>query len=329
MPSTILQSLPCPCCKKVLSPGEPGTYAVRPAGSFAECLRRCAVCGIGFSNSSTVGAETIIYKNPHDNVPEEFRAGFIEAIRLSVNKHNLANKETKAAFSTSEDALTWTVFRWLQTEGRLRAACSALGIDIAKRASNEPTLLLWGTQVPNPNDSASQLGSILAEISADLEEVADRRTEPDIILDFGDVGVVFAEVKFRSGNEFTDPKYTSWDRYLQRPDSSAFRDPNGVRENGLYELARNWRFACEVSRKLNVPVGVVNLGPERLFKGPGGVALEGFVSLLNQDPRHQFYRITWQQLFEASGEVPGWFPAYAVEKRLEAWGCYASAARAA
>src|ERR1017187_2895620 len=46
MPSTILQSLPCPCCKKVLSPGEPGTYAVRPAGSFAECLRRCAVCGI-------------------------------------------------------------------------------------------------------------------------------------------------------------------------------------------------------------------------------------------------------------------------------------------
>src|ERR1035438_2531729 len=88
MPSTILQSLPCPCCKKVLSPGEPGTYAVRPAGSFAECLRRCAVCGIGFSNSSTVGAETIIYKNPHDNVPEEFRAGFIEAIRLSVNKHS-------------------------------------------------------------------------------------------------------------------------------------------------------------------------------------------------------------------------------------------------
>jgi hypothetical protein len=329
MPSSILQSRPCPGCKKLLSPGEPGTYAVQPAGSFAECLRRCDGCGIGLSNTSTVDGETIIYKNLLDNIPEGMRAGFIDALRLSVNIFNRSNKERKAAFSTSEDALTWTAFRWLQTEGRLRETCSALGLDIAKSSSKEPILLLWGAQVPNRNEPASHVASVLKNISTDLGEIADRRTEPDVVLDFGDAGVVFAEVKFRSGNDSKDPKYANWDRYLERPDSGAFLDPNGVRENGHYELARNWRFAWEVSRKLNVPVGVVNLGSERLFKSRSDAALKAFVSLLNQDPRHQFYRITWRQLFEASGQMPAWFPAYAVEKRLDAWGCYGPPAKAA
>jgi len=329
MPTPTLQARPCPCCKKMLSPGEPGTYAIRPAGSFSECLRRCDDCGIGLSNSGTVGSETIIYKDPRDNIPEEMRDGFIEAVRSAVHKFNLANKETKAGFSSSEDALTWTVFRWLQQEGILRKTSSSLGIEIAKSALNEPALHLWGAQVPNPNGADSKLGSFLAEISADLEEVVDRRTEPDVILDFGNAGVVFIEVKFRSGNEITDANYGNWDRYLNRPEPAAFRDSKGIRQNGHYELARNWCFAWEVSKKLNVPVGVINLGPEGLFKGRGAESLDVFVSLLNQDARHQFYRITWQQLFEASGKLPGWFPAYAVDKRLEEWGCYVPPARAA
>jgi hypothetical protein len=329
MPSPILQPRPCPGCNEQLSPGEPGTYVVRPAGSFAECLRRCDACGIGLSNTSIVDGETIIYKNILDNIPEEMQAGFIDTMRLSVNIFNRSNKERKAAFSTSEDALTWTVFHWLQTKGRLRQTCSTLGIDIAKNSSKEPILLLWGVQVPNRKEPDSHVAKILEKISRDLGEAVDGRSEPDVVLDFGEAGVVVAEIKFRSGNDTKDPKYANWDRYLERPDSGAFLDSNGVRENGHYELARNWRFAWEVSRELNVPVGVVNLGSERLFKSRSDVALKTFVSLLNLDPWHQFYRITWRQLFEASGQMPAWFPAYAVEKRLDAWGCYAPPARAA
>jgi hypothetical protein len=257
------------------------------------------------------------------------QSGFIEALRLAANKFNLPNKEAKAAFSTSEDALTWTVFRWLRTAGQLRKACCALGIDIAKSATKEPALLLWGATVPNPDASVSVVDAKLEEISADLGEADDRRTEPDVILDFGDAGVVFIEVKFRSGNETKNAEYRNWDRYLERTDPPAFRDYGRVRENELYELARNWRFAWELSRRINVPVGVVNLGPERLFRGRSGVALDELVSLLNQDSRHQFYKIAWPKLFEASGKLPVWFPTYAVEKRLDAWGIYGLPARVA
>ena len=75
------------------------------------------------------------------NVPQEVRGGVLETLALALNERNRDNKKTKFGFSTSEDALTWNLFRSLQEAGRLR--------DVARLVTgqehlDEPILYLWG-----------------------------------------------------------------------------------------------------------------------------------------------------------------------------------------
>ena len=313
-----LPTLPCPRCKIALSAGTPGTYIAHSAGSFEECLRRCEACGIGLSNSRTAGSETRIYAHASDNVPEVVRKGFIEALESGANELNRRNKKLKAAFSTSEDALTWTVFRWLQLEQRLASTFFSLGFNIARGMRDEPRLLLWGAEVPlepKPN-SDSRLVKTLRDISHTLGEQPDRRTEPDVVLDFGAAGVIFIEVKYQSANEIKSPTYPNWQRYLNMPDPSAFRDGAAIRENGHYELARNWRFGWQISKQLEVPVTVINLGRTALFNGLAGGALARFEALLSQNDRRQFARLTWSELLGNGVQCPTWFMDYIDDKRL-------------
>lgn len=313
-----LPARPCPSCNAALSAGELGTYTVGAAGSFAKCLRRCHVCGIGLSNSKTAGSETRIYLQASHNVPEVIREGFIEALESGANELNRSNKKQKAAFSTSEDALTWTVFRWLQLEQRLTATFSSLGINIARKASDEPLLILWGADIAikQKDASDSRLVKILKDISRALAEQPELRTEPDVVLDFGAAGIVIIEVKYRSANEIKSPTYPNWPRYLQMTDSGAFEDANAIRENGHYELTRNWRFGWEISRQLNLPVTIINLGRTALFNGMAGKALATFESLLTQNDWHQFVRLTWNELLESCVQCPTWIEDYVADKRL-------------
>lgn len=308
MASQPLISLRCPVCDAVLQ-ALPIVGPIPPASSFGQCLRRCETHGIGFSNSSQPGSETTIYRDPRDNVPPEVQDGFLGALAAGVNLVNCKNKIQKAAFSTSEDALTWTVFRGLQRSGSLTRVLSTAGIESAKSAKPEPDLLLWGAPVP-PTDAAQRLVGVIAAISIQLDEVPDRRTEPDVILDFGEAGVVIIEVKYRSANEIKESDYPNWIRYLEKPGCAAFLDTGAIRTNGHYELSRNWRFAWEIARRLQVPVTLVNLGPHRLFAGEAGQALGHFAELLAIDAAHRFHTVTWDQIRSACVGQSEWLTRY-------------------
>src|SRR6266513_4967332 len=286
MRSDDLPRLRCPCCGKDLVPPRRETVAV--ASSFAGCLRRCDVCGVGYSNTSKVGAETRIYRDASDNVPSAVRNGFVDTLSTSVNLLNRDNKRQKAAFETSEDAMTWSVFRGLQLAGGLQRTLCRVGIEVAENASHEPSLLLWGAGVPAGDPGTALISGALEDISRYLREPNDRRTEPDVVLGFNDAAVIFVEVKYLSKNE--RPKSgCHWDRYMERPDADAFLDTQKLVASRYYELARNWRFAWEVSRRFNVPVALVNLGLPTLFEGADRDVLCQFESLLMQDLRHRFY----------------------------------------
>jgi hypothetical protein len=244
------------------------------------------------------------------------RDGFVQALRSSINVLNRPNKLVKAGYSTSEDALTWTMFRFLESKNRLRETFAGGGVDIAKHASGEPRLILWGAEVPSRGGPVSKVPAGLHRVSGLLQEATDRRTEPDVVLDFGAAGIVFVEVKFRSGNEVKSAQYEHWDRYLGDDDLGSFKNPTQVRTNGHYELARNWRIAWELSRALNVPAALINLGNDALFKGENGKALAEYESLLAQDAAHVFYRLSWRQLLDAVGDIPPWLEGYLTERGL-------------
>lgn len=297
-----LPTLRCPACQNDLVSRDfiPNKRGGAPnASTFDSCMRRCNVCGIGFSNARNPDDVVCIYRAPDDAIPTEVRGTLDGVLQQSMNVLNRASKYVKFCSESSEDAVTWTVFLGLQRAGRLREILSKLGCGISQAVDAEPVMLLWGVPIPSDSQNGVAVRDRLVAIADAIGERANSRSEPDVILDFGDAGVVFIEVKHRSANELKDATYGGWKKYLQQ--SPAFLDADEVRKTGMYELARNWRFVWDLAEQR--PLWLVNLGPAELSNDPH---LADFGKQLNQDARRQFQFISWQQFVNEIGADPDW-----------------------
>src|SRR6266404_5480622 len=166
---------------------------------------RCpnAACGVSYSNGGSEAHRTKIYPRKDLNVPSEVRGGLEETLRQAMNIKNRTNKAAKFAFETSEDAVTWTVFRYLQDTRQLPQA-----IDVRDEPED---LLFWGVRYSHSADTSlrSALEGILA---TELGEDPQKLTEPDVIVSFKN-RVAFIELKYRSPND-RKPHYKNFPRYL-------------------------------------------------------------------------------------------------------------------
>lgn len=294
----MVTELLCPSCGVDLAHPLPP----RPPSStsFETCIRRCEPCGVGLSNAAT--NPTTIWEDPLRNIPEEVREGAESVVRNSLNERSRPSKWKRFGFSTSEDALTWTVFSWmagLPPEAQVDIFEALLGV----RADSAPRVLLWGTDITN--GGGEDVRDALVGAANKLDEQKRSRSEPDVVLDFGPAGVVFIEVKYRSGNDRLAGNSEKWDRYLG--DTDAFADPDAVRESGLYELARNWRFASEL--RDGRPMTLVNLGRSDLFRPRESARLDRLESGLSVSDDARLLRLDWGSFLNVcSGVVP--FPAW-------------------
>jgi hypothetical protein len=286
-----LPELTCPGCQTILAPD---MSAVRTATAYPDCLRRCDECGVGFSNART--GPTLIYRSPEQNVPEEVRSGVLDVLGQALNIRNRPQKLVKFGFSTSEDALTWTVFRYLQQSEHLALVFRALGV--VQCQTGEPTVLYWGT--PSRHSQAGdELRSRLIAICNELGENPLSRSEPDIILDFGDAGVVVIEVKYRSPNDRRpfDARYT---KYVWN--TTAFSDAEAVGRSGLCELARNWRIGVDLAA--GRPFILMNL----VKRVEGAEQMAQFCSGLST-VKGSFRTILWKKLISVFAQ-PEWLQRY-------------------
>src|SRR5262245_48719435 len=135
----VLPPLPCPSCHEPMLATAVHAQPTK-AERFEDCLRRCERCGIGASNGKR---PTYIYREPFENIPAQSRTGAAELLARSQNIRNRSNKLTKFGFSTSEDAVTWVVFTYLQQSGRLVEALKESTV-IDGHMGITPTVLLWG-----------------------------------------------------------------------------------------------------------------------------------------------------------------------------------------
>lgn len=62
-------------------------------------------------------------------------------------------------------------------------------------------MLMWGVPVPNNNASGRALRERIFNISKNLLEKSTWRSEPDVVLDFGEAGLVVIEAKLFSGSQ--------------------------------------------------------------------------------------------------------------------------------
>lgn len=294
-----LSPLVCPCCAAELYPR---TGYPTQATCFEDCLRRCESCGIGFSNGRHI--QTRIYSNPLDNIPPEVVPGVEYALTNALNEANRANKKLKFGFSTSEDALTWTVFTFLQASGQLGRTVREYGL--VPDNVDEPSMLLWGVPYPAASPRGATIRKRVIEICDRLGEKPRRRSEPDVILDFANDGVVIVEVKYRSGND--QQKFgEKHEKYLSNAD--AFAEPELIRRAELYELTRNWRIGVELAE--GRPFTLVNL----VVKNREPNQIRKFRSGLNY-LRGTFRIATWKDFLSECNpsQWPLWFREYLDDK---------------
>ncbi len=305
------EGLRCPVCGLFVGP-----FVLPPprprADSFEGCIRRCERCGVGYSNSAK---PTTIYRDPLDNLPVEARGGALDTLRRSLNECNRGKKETSFGFSTSEDAVTWTVFSWLATQSP--AALVRLGERLHLPSAGTPSVLLWGVPVP-----AAATSDARVRMTAALEAIGETptsRTEPDVCLDYGDAGVVLIEVKYRAGNDVKRAEHAyKFARYLR--DTEAFADPGGTTSSGHYELTRNWRLGHDLAGAR--PFRLVNLGPTALFRGKAGQMLGSFEATLARSEHRAFVRLTWADFLSdtqaATGPLPTWLAGWLSHRGISA-----------
>jgi hypothetical protein len=271
-----LSALPCPGCGGMIAE----VHSNEPwfdASSFETCARRCEVCGIGVSNALDAQRVTYIHRDPLTNIPEECRQGALDTLASALNARSRSKKKDRFGFSTSEDAVTWVVFSYLMRSQQLVPTLQKVGLVPPDLKDIEPVLLLWGARL-GPTEGGSTVRDRLVAICTALGEDANSFSEPDVIVDLGEKGVVFIEVKYLSGNDRQPASYRGWPKYRSEGRLSwRFAE---VQESGCYELARNW---CLLERLAEGRPGVLaNLGPPSLFLGAEGVRLDRFVDLLGR-----------------------------------------------
>ena len=313
----ILPKVECPKCGQLLESeeftpsGKDGR--AKTASGFSSCLRRCLICGVGLSNANTGEATSLtrIYRDP---IPKEVMEYLEEVIGQAINTRNRPKKREKLESENSEDAVTWTIFRYLQKEQMLADVLSALGVITLADGQQEPTLLLWGAATP-PSDPAGQdVTRQVVNTSDAIGENHASRSEPDVILDFGEQGLCVIEVKLRSKNDQKPADYPHWAMYFK--DTDAFADEGQVRESGCYELARNWRIGCDLAGAR--PFTLVNLAGPSLFADKSEQdRLRRFQDGLAEKEGRTFLELAWDDMLQQiPAPCPPWLKDFINKRRV-------------
>lgn len=289
----LLCSLKCPSCGDELITRDEKKMRVY---AFKQCLRRCEKCGVGFSNDSS--NPVLLYKNYLDNIPKPLREGLNFTLNNSLNKRSRISKKNKFTSSNSEDALTWTFFKYFMINNRLSDLLKLLKIE-----SNDSNyeVYLWGVNI-NSSKINTKFYNQFIKISDIFSENESSRTEPDVSLNLRD-RLIFIEVKYKSPNELPKKIKAFTKYYVQNVDFSKIVKCNH------YELYRNWAFASKLSQGKNFVL--MNLGLKKLFTDKNQCKLKEFEDSLN-DKKGSFIKLSWEEVVDKmnKNDYDDWFIDY-------------------
>jgi len=204
---------------------------------------------------------------------------------------------------TSEDALTWNVFRSLQKAGRLDIVCNELDIGSPRG------MLLWGLAPETDDVNAElqyQVGTLVRRFDGILPGQV---TEPDVII-WGSSGVAVIECKL---SERGKPSAHLWEgspnsvskrlpTYLQAEPNLLKRDVTREQIAEVYQLVRMAFYALQLGKNLCSDPTVASLANETNWHlevrklGRSTMDLWGFFQHAIQATNLGKRQSTWQHL---------------------------------
>ena len=210
-----------------------------------------------------------------------------------LNEIKKVKRESRIWRETSEDAITWNVFRYLERSDLLLTFMNS--IDSVHHSSAE--LILWSyssalkCQYPLLNRARLKFG-----------ESVQRGSEPDIII-LTDKTLFFIEAKVTAGNRtsggkvdlqrhLNEPKFykTGGGSWFSNVFSSKYED---VVTDQKYELMRFWLLGTWMAREENLNFQLINL----VLKNKELIIESDFGKHINQTPGQTFSRIAWEDIF--------------------------------
>jgi len=189
----------------------------------------------------------------------------ILAVKANRDRYTLSTQRSYAGLpylgsQTSEDALTWNVFRSLQKAGRLDILCNELGI-------GEPRAMLLWALATEVDDTNAYLQYVVGMLIRKFDGIlAGQITEPDVVM-LGSRGVAVIECKL---GESRKPLSHLWEGslgsvqkrltiYRQAEPNLISKDVTLAQITCIYQLVRIAFYAAQVAGHFSTTPVVVSL----------------------------------------------------------------------
>jgi len=230
-----------------------------------------------------ISPTTFEYSDEKDNLlwKNEVDLALLESIKT-------VKREIRMEHDNSEDAVTWNVFRYLETTNLLSGFLSSFG----QKDQGKTELIYWsysqvtGTAMPGLDQARKEFGENLQ-----------RSSEPDLIA-VTDKALFFIEAKLNAGNDKgpTNPKehkkyQSGGEGWFQKVFISEY-EPVAIQAR-KYELMRFWLLGSWLADKVGLDFFLVNLVPSAREKD-----IEArFSPHIRQSDSRQFKRLAWEQIY--------------------------------
>ncbi|TET31581.1 MAG: hypothetical protein E3J72_21960 [Planctomycetota bacterium] len=196
-------------------------------------------------------------------------------------------RESRIARDNSEDALSWNVFRYLETENLLSKLLSSItGIE------QQQTKLIYWSFSQDHQGSWPELNSARQEFGEELK----RSSEPDLVA-VTDKDIFFIEAKFTASNNTTPSDKNNCRKYLtggtEWHKQVFTQDFNTIAVIGKkYELFRFWLLGSWLANQCQKDFYLLNLVLAEREKN----IEKQFSPYIKPAVNRQFKRVTWEDI---------------------------------
>ena len=198
-------------------------------------------------------------------------------------------RESRMARDNSEDALSWNVFRYLESTDQLPAYVAT----VHEAPVNNVEIIYWSY-----SQKEEGIWSPLIRTCAEFGEHLARRSEPDLIV-ASDEALFWIEVKLTATNRTTPSSPKKVKNYLHGGDSWYEQvlesDYQTVAiEEKKYELMRFWLLGSWTAAQLDRDFYLISL----LLKDREPDIEQEFMSHIKSNPRRRFIRTNWEDIYQ-------------------------------